>query len=72
MSYDTWKATNPADHELGRSNSQPVVYRCLRCGWRGKGSIARAEHFRRFGGHGIIVPKEDPRFTQAATESEVA
>jgi hypothetical protein len=49
-----------------------TVYRCLRCGWRGKGSIARAEHHRRFGGHGHIVPKADPRFTLPATASEVA
>lgn len=72
MSFDAWKTTDPADATLGRSNGQPVLYRCLCCGWRGKGSIARAEHWRRFQGHGLIVPKEDPRFNQRATESDVA
>jgi hypothetical protein len=72
MDAPQWNGAPGPEHDPGRSNGQPVVYRCLRCGWRGKGSIARAEHWRRFRGHGIIVPKEDPRFTQPATESEVA
>lgn len=72
MNYDAWKTTDPADRALGRTNGHPVTYRCLRCGWRGQGSIARAEHHRRTNGHGIIVPKDDPRFNQPATESEVA
>lgn len=60
------------EHDPGRSNGQPVTYRCLTCGWRGKGSIARAEHFRRTNGHGLIVPKDDPRFNQPASQGEVA
>lgn len=71
MSYDAWKTTNPNDERLGRSNGNPTVYRCLTCGWRGQGSIARAEHWNRTQ-HPLIVPKDDPRFGQPTAESEVA
>lgn len=71
MSYDAWKTTDPADRTLGRSGGVPTQYRCLACGWRGKGAIARAEHWKRTQ-HPYIVPKADPRFDQPATESEVA
>lgn len=70
MSFDNWKTTDPADRTLGRSNGQPVRYRCLTCGWRGTGSIARANHFS-CTQHTLIVPKDDPRYAQPAT-SEVA
>lgn len=59
------------EHDPGRSNGQPTPYRCLTCGWRGKGSIARANHWQRTG-HKVIVPKDDPRFSQPQTDSEVA
>lgn len=67
MSFDAWKTTNPADNELGRSHNVPTPYRCCTCGWRGKGSIARSEHFYKTG-HDLIVPKEDPRATSARQE----
>jgi hypothetical protein len=67
MSYDAWKTTDPADERLGRSDGTPTRYRCLTCGWRGQGAIARATHWQRTG-HRIIVPKGDPRFADAATK----
>lgn len=68
--YDAWKTTDPADGTLGRADG-PTQYRCLTCGWRGKGSIARAEHWQRTK-HRLIVPKEDPRYDVPATESGAA
>ena len=59
------------EHNPGQSNGNPVVYRCLTCGWRGKGSIARAQHWK-WTQHRLIVPKDDPRFNQRTSESEVA
>jgi len=60
MSYDNWKTTDPADSTLGRSNGQPVKYRCLDCAWRGNGSIGRAQHWRATG-H-TVLSADDPRF----------
>ena len=71
MSYDNWKQTDPADRSLGRSNGQPVVYRCLTCGWRLKGSIERAKHVT-CTGHTLVVPKEDPRFNQCQSATGAA
>lgn len=59
MSYDAWKATNPADERLGRSNGKPTAYACLGCAWRGHGSISRADHYNATG-H-TTVPATDPR-----------
>ena len=69
--HDAWKTTDPADNELGRSDGQPVPYRCLTCGFRGKGSIARANHWQRTG-HRLIVPKDDPRFTDPKQERKAS
>lgn len=33
----------------GRSNGKPEPYHCRVCGWTGKGSIARADHWRATG-----------------------
>lgn len=70
MSYDAWKTTDPADNTLGRSRNESTQYRCCTCGWRGKGSIARSEHFYKTG-HELIVPKEDPRSETPAAERKV-
>lgn len=70
MSYDAWKTTDPADRGLGRSNGQPVKYRCRDCAWRGNGSLARAEHYRQTG-H-TVLPADDPRFDDARVERESA
>lgn len=43
----------------GRSNGQPLKLVCLDCGWRGKGSIARAEHWDAT--RHRIVYADDPR-----------
>jgi hypothetical protein len=67
MSYDAWKTTNPADNALGRSSGAPTIYRCLTCGWKGRGSIARANHWQ-VSGHKLIVPKDDPRFEMQPSE----
>lgn len=49
---DPWK-------QLGRSDGRPVHYACLACGWRGEGSIARADHYVATG-H-VVVDARDPR-----------
>jgi hypothetical protein len=49
--------------DLGRTNGQPVPYRCTQCDWHRKGSLARAEHWQQTG-H-TVVPANDPRFRKA-------
>lgn len=71
MSYDTWKSNNPADNELGRASGKPERIWCLTCGFRGKGALDRSIHYYQTG-HTLIVPKDDPRYTQPQTDSEVA
>ncbi len=46
MNYDTWKSTNPADNELGRSTGTPTPWHCLNCEATGKGVMAQAAHWR--------------------------
>lgn len=70
MTYDSWKATNPADNELGRANGKPVPYRCLDCQWSGKGSIAMAQHYWATG-HSVKFA-DDPRFQPPATAKRTA
>ena len=60
-SYDIWKATNPDDERLGRTDGHPVRYRCRDCAWTGNGSLARAAHWRATG-H-TVLPTSDPRFS---------
>ncbi len=71
MSYDTWKATNREDNELGRSNGTPTRYRCLVCNWRGRGAMANRDHWY-LTQHRPIVTDADPRYATQAAESEVA
>lgn len=61
MSYDAWKTTNRDDETLGRSNGRPVPYACLDCAWRGKGSIARAQHYDATKHRTVYA--DDPRVT---------
>jgi len=65
-SYDAWKTTNPHDNELGRSNGQPELYRCLTCTWQGRGIFAATEHWRTTEHN--VKPASDPRFTAHASE----
>lgn len=58
------------EHDPGRSRNEPTKYRCCTCGWRGKGSIARANHWQRTG-HPLIVPKDDPRADAPTAERKV-
>ncbi len=69
MSYDDWKATNPADETLGRSNGRPVAFACLDCLWRGKGYQARSAHY--FATKHKIVWACDPRAERQAQERKV-
>lgn len=58
------------EHDPGRSDGRPTRYRCLTCGWKGWGSIARANHWQ-VTGHQLIVPKDDPRFEAAPAARKV-
>jgi hypothetical protein len=55
--------TGPDTRPHPRSDGTPVRYRCVSCEWRGKGSIARAEHWKATG-H-VVVYADDPRFVYA-------
>lgn len=60
--------TEPDYADPGRQRqSVPEQFRCCVCGWRGKGVMARANHWQRTG-HGLIVPKADPRYDVPAAE----
>lgn len=66
MSYDDWKATNPADSALGRSDGTPEPFACLECPWRGQGYTARSEHY--YATKHQIVWACDPRAERQAQE----
>lgn len=59
MSFDSWKTTNPADNELGRSNGRPFRFRCLDCAWTGASPMARRHHW--VVTEHRIVYRDDPR-----------
>ncbi len=61
MSFPEPTQWNGADmREMPSSDGTPVRYRCAKCDWRGKGSIARAEHWKQTA-H-VVLPADDPRF----------
>ena len=53
-----------------RSTGEPTKYRCLSCEWRGKGSIARADHWRETA-H-VVISADDPRFRSNAPYARYA
>ena len=55
----TWTRHDQCD-DPGRHDGAPTRYRCISCDWRGKGSMARAAHWRD-SGH-VVLDADDPRF----------
>lgn len=70
MTYDAWKTTNRDDEQLGRSNGQPEMYRCLDCPWKGWGIQAATEHWH-VSQHNV-KPASDPRFEADARKAGAA
>ena len=60
----TWTRHDQGD-DPGRSDGTAPKFRCIKCDWRGKGSMARSEHWRDTG-H-VILDADDPRFKAYAT-----
>ena len=66
------ECANDAERERQLKHVPAITqYRCLTCGWRGKGSIARAQHWNRTQ-HPLIVPKDDPRCDDPEPERDEA
>jgi len=63
MNAKHWNGEPGAEHDPGRSDGQPVAYRCLECPWRDHGVLLSTAHVQATGHR--VVSKGDPRYDTA-------